>query len=873
MLTASHGQLDLLLLVSLHLGCAHVCACVCFRLPLLNNSFIPVEAQALLEKYGRNELVSRRKSRIVVYLSMFTGPMPIMLWLAIVVEFAIQAYVDAGILLFIQFANATLAYYETTKAADAVAALRAALKPQATVKRDGQWQHLDAAEIVPGDLIQLSAGGAVLADCVIQEGGSIEVDRSALTGESMPVAMAANDQPQMGSTVVRGDVEAVVEATGAATFIGRTAVLLQMDTGLGSLQRLLLRIILVLVALSLTLCGIALFYLVFGRNIAFKVALSFAVVLLVASIPVAIEIVSTTTLALGSREMARQGAIVSRLAAIEEMAGVNILCSDKTGTLTQNKMTIQEYCPTYSAYATTMQEVVRYAALASRWQEPPRDALDTMVLGALDVSSELAEYLLIEHIPFDPVRKRTESLVEGPKVPGMNGSTTLERFRVTKGAPQVIDALLDDASVRDRVAIEVQALAARGIRALSVARTATQDSNTWVMLGVLTFLDPPRPDTKATVEAALEKGVDVKMVTGDQVAIAVEMARLLGLGTRIKDAAGLPSLDASGGKIPKDLGAKYGRMILEADGFAQVFPEHKYLIVEALRQQGFAVGMTGDGVNDAPALRRADVGIAVAGATDAARAAADIVLTRPGLSVVVHAIDVARGIFQRVKNFIIYRLAATLQLLLFFFISVFAFPPPDYYCRPDGPNAALVNTQDCPSFFRLPVLLLMLITLLNDGTLISIGYDRVRPSPRPEKWNLRILFLVAAALGLVSMGSSLLLLWAALDSPNSGSLFQGLGLPVPGFGQITSWVQQRRSLTLDGFEFNTSKTHPFHPISFCSVDLSEGVSIGFPDVVFWADEPRAVLEPATQRNSGCCCAVISLRVHGHSMRLACELPR
>ena len=373
-------------------------------------------------------------------------------------------------------------------------------------------------------------------------------------------------------------------------------------------------------------------------------------------------------------------------------------------------------------------------------------------------------------------------------------------------------------------------LGARGIRCLAVARTTDEAMTKWTMLGILTFLDPPRPDTKATVEAALEKGVDVKMITGDQVLIAKEMSRMLGLGSNIADAEGLPTMEANG-KIPKNLGATYGPMIIAADGFAQVYPEHKFLIVEALRQQGFAVGMTGDGVNDAPALKKADVGIAVSGATDAARAAADIVLTEPGLSVVITAIVVARCIFQRVKNFINYRIAATLQLLLFFFITVFAFPPDELYCTqggrnewmlgvgvtqplPEGANSSSweeylqpLREQYCPSFFSLPVILLMLITVLNDGTLISIGYDHVIPSPRPEKWNLRVLYLVSAVLGGVSMGSSLLLVWSALDSPNPGSLFQKLGLPVPDYGQVVMMIYLKVSLS-DFLTLFSARTNP-----------------------------------------------------------------
>ncbi|KAI7845817.1 hypothetical protein COHA_000727 [Chlorella ohadii] len=756
-----------------------------------------------------------------------------MIWLAIIIEFAIQNWIDAGILLGIQFANATLGWYETTKAADAVSALKAALKPLATCKRDGKWQTMDATILVPGDLVLLAAGAAVPADCIVNE-GRIEVDQAALTGESLPVTMYKGDTPKMGSTITRGEVEATVEFTGKNTFFGKTAQMLQGQDGLGNLQRILLKIMFVLVVLSLALCFTALMYLLFHKNESFKEALSFTIVLLVASIPIAIEIVCTTTLALGSRQLSAYGAIVTRLQSIEEMAGMNMLCSDKTGTLTLNKMEIQEYCPTFKD-GETLQTVLISAALAAKWKEPAKDALDTMVLGAVDLDG-LDVYTMVDHSPFDPTIKRTESHIRGP-----DG----KEFKVTKGAPQVIAKLCgaeNKPEMKMRVEAEVANLGSRGIRSLAVARTAEGNIEEWEMLGMLTFLDPPRPDTKHTIEQALENGVDVKMITGDQVLIAKEMSRILGLGTNIPDASGLPKLDEDG-KIPKDL-QKYAKTIVEADGFAQVYPEHKYLIVECLRQVGFAVGMTGDGVNDAPALKKADVGIAVAGATDAARAAADIVLTDPGLSVVIHAIIIARQIFQRVKNFINYRIAATLQLLTFFFIAVFAFEPRNFcitgFERYTGYNigtmpplsyspceikvpsgfenvptdngpalGAYINSlpadqqqqfisgveDEFPNFFQLPVLMLMLITLLNDGTLISVGYDNVRHSPRPEKWNLRVLFLVSTVLGVVSMGSSLLLVGLVMDSVNPGSLFENWGLPVPPYGKLVTMIYLKVSLS------------------------------------------------------------------------------
>jgi H+-transporting ATPase len=336
-------------------------------------------------------------------------------------------------------------------------------------------------------------------------------------------------------------------------------------------------------------------------------ALSFTVVLMVASIPLAIEIVTTTTLALGSKELSHHGAIVTRLAAIEDMAGMSILCSDKTGTLTLNKMVIQDETPVYTP-GETQYTLLRYAAMAAKWKEPPKDALDTLTLNAVDLPS-LDEVEQLEYMPFDPIVKRTEGTV---KV-----IATGKTFKTTKGAPHVILKLVNhhtvDSDLAKKVEHDVHAFGSRGIRALAVAKT--DDNGVWHFLGLLTFLDPPRPDTKQTIEDAIRYGVSVKMITGDHLLIAKETGRVLGMGDFVSTADGLPMLDPVTKKKPANLGRDFGDQCLATDAFAQVFPEHKFLIVECLRELGYKVGMTGDGVNDAPALKRADVGVAVQGAT------------------------------------------------------------------------------------------------------------------------------------------------------------------------------------------------------------------------------------------------------------------
>ena len=509
---------------------------------------------------------------------------------------------------------------------------------------------------------------------------------------------------------------------------------------------------------------------------------------MVASIPLAIEIVTTTTLALGSKELSSHGAIVARLAAIEDMAGMAILCSDKTGTLTLNEMAIQEETPVYSP-GETQYSLLRYAAMAAKWHEPPRDALDRLTLGAADLAS-LEKVVQTEYMPFDPIVKRTEGTV----VDGMSG----KHFKTTKGAPHVLLKLVSScngctAELATKVDQDVAELGARGIRTIAIAKT--DDEGIWRMLGMLTFLDPPRPDSAHTIALAREYGVSVKMITGDHLLIAKETARVLGLGTAIRNADGLPLLDPVTNLKPSDLSKNFGDVCLACDGFAQVFPEHKFLIVECLRELGYKVGMTGDGVNDAPALKRADVGVAVHGATDAAKAAADIVLTQPGLSTIVEGILIARKIWVRIRTFLTYRIAATLQLLTFFFIAVFAFRPDEYMPSDWETDPDFPDSEKWPPFFHMPVLMLMLITLLNDGTLITIGYDYAVPTRTPPKWNLPFMFSMAAVQAGVACVSSLVLLYLLLDSWREESFARLVGIGGISYGKVTTAIYLKVSVS------------------------------------------------------------------------------
>jgi H+-transporting ATPase len=851
----------------------------------ISEGLTSAQAEELSAKYGRNELPEKIIPKWYIFCSLLWQPMPVMIWIAAIVEIIIGNYPDMAILIAINLANASLSFYETTKAGDAVAALKASLKPTAICFRDGKWNNLfDARFLVPGDLIELSSGAAVPADCMLNH-GTIDADESAMTGESLPVTLHEREMAKMGGTVARGETHATVVLTGKNTFFGKTASMLGGSTGRSNLQILLLKIIIILCILAFCLVLSAFIYLLV-RKVSLKDSASFAVVVIVASIPMAIEIVTTTTLAIGSKQLSHFGAIVSRLAAIDDLAGLNMLCSDKTGTLTKNKMTIQDDAPAYEPGITQM-DLLKQSALAARWESPPKDALDTLFLrchlwypGVKEAQAEyynahptltqaekdewynhevntrlqeaLVDYESLAFMPFDPRFKRTESTVRI--------KSTGKIIKVTKGAPHVIHPLDLDEAKGHKMMDKVAELGEDGIRAVAIAVSdpindqwvegAEEQHITpvWHITGMLTFLDPPRDDTKDTIARSQAYGVPVRMITGDHMLIAKKTCRDLNMGNMdrpewplIEGPKELPILDENGDP-PADLVKNFGAHIKAADGFAQVFPEHKFLIVETFRQLGYKCGMTGDGVNDAPALKRADVGIAVAGATDAARAAADIVLTQEGLSTIILGIEISRCIFARMKSFLTYRCAATLQLLTFFFIAVFSFTPTDYFKQAVAagvdPNTIAADGQAWPAFFSLPVIFLMIITLINDGTLISVGYDHAVPSKYPERWILPVLFIVSISLGAIACVSSLVLLYLCLTSWIPGYAFQVMGIGGLSYGQIVNVIFLKVAVSdiLTLFSARTANQFFFqrkpHPVLFfCALgalSLSTTLSLAWP---------------------------------------------
>ncbi len=662
------------------------------------------EAERRLAQYGYNELVEKKTSPILKFLSYFWGPIPGMIAVAAILSALLQHWPDLGVILTLLVMNAAVGFREEYQAGSAIAALKARLALQARVKRDGGWRTIPARELVPGDLIRLRLGEIVPADARLLEGDPVEVDQSALTGESLPVEHKSGDAVYSGSIIRQGEIDGLVYATGGGTYYGKTAELVETAQTRSHFQRAVIRIadylIVVALALAIVILAVALV-----RGDKPLTVLQFVLVLTIAAVPVAMPAVLSVTMALGARVLAQKEAIVTRLAAVEELAGIDVLCSDKTGTLTQNKLTMGD---PFTARDATPEQMILSAALASRAED--QDPIDLAVLSGVKDDKELKSYRVMHFQPFDPVHKRTEALVRGE-----DG----KEFKVAKGAPQVILALDTEADrIRPQVERAVSEFAARGFRSLGVARAGDKDG--WEFLGVIPLYDPLREDSKATVETAGEMGVTVKMVTGDQIAIGKEIARQLKMGTDMLDAS---SLGEDG-----DQSGQLADAVEKADGFAQVFPEHKYRIVGVLQERGHIVGMTGDGVNDAPALKRADAGIAVSGATDAARAAADIVLLLPGLSVIVDAIKESRRTFQRMSNYAIYRVAETVALLGFLTLAIVLF-----------------------DVYPVTAIMIVLLAILNDGAILSIAYDNVHYSNRPEAWNMRLVLSVATALGMFAL--------------------------------------------------------------------------------------------------------------------------
>ncbi|XP_022135267.1 ATPase 8, plasma membrane-type-like [Momordica charantia] len=698
------------------------------------------EGEKRLQIFGPNKLEEKKESKVLKFLGFMWNPLSWVMECAAIMAIVLangggkppdwQDFVGIMVLLII---NSTISFIEENNAGNAAAALMAGLAPKTKVLRDGKWKEEEAAILVPGDVISVKLGDIIPADARLLEGDPLKIDQSALTGESLPVTKYPGDEVFSGSTCKQGEIEAVVIATGVHTFFGKAAHLVESTNQVGHFQKVLTAIG------NFCICSIAVGMIIEIlvmypiQHRAYREGIDNLLVLLIGGIPIAMPTVLSVTMAIGSHRLSQQGAITKRMTAIEEMAGMDVLCSDKTGTLTLNKLTVDKSLVEVFVPGMDKDAVMLFAARASRVEN--QDAIDACIVGMLgDPKEARAGITEVHFLPFNPVDKRT-------------AITYIDRdgnwHRSSKGAPeQIIDLCELKGEVRNKAHAIIDNYANRGLRSLAVSRQTVKDKDKesagepWEFVGLLPLFDPPRHDSAETIRRALELGVNVKMITGDQLAIGKETGRRLGMGTNMYPSSSLlgQCKDESIASIPVD------ELIEKADGFAGVFPEHKYEIVKKLQERNHICGMTGDGVNDAPALKRADIGIAVADATDAARSASDIVLTEPGLSVIISAVLTSRAIFQRMKNYTIYAVSITIRIVLGFML------------------VALIWKFDFSPF------MVLIIAILNDGTIMTISKDKVKPSPVPDSWKLNEIFATGVVLGTYMALMTVAFFWLANET-------------------------------------------------------------------------------------------------------------
>ena len=687
------------------------------------------EANRRREQYGPNTIEEEEESLLLRLLSHFWGPIPWMIEVAALLSLGAQRWEDFAVIFTMLLINGGVGFWHENKATNAIKALKERLTLQAIVRRDGRRRTIDAEELVPGDIILLRIGNVAPADAKLLPDQHLSIDESALTGESLPVDKEEGQPVYSGTTVKRGDSEAVVTATGRRTKFARTVELVEEADEASHFQKAVLRIGYFLIALTLFLDLVIFYVSVFFRGDPWLQVALLVMALTLAGIPSALPAVLSVTMSIGAHRLARMKAIVSRLAAMEEMAGLEVLCADKTGTLTLNQLTLQD---PVLIEAKDERDLILAAALTCPPEETD-DPIDAAVLNGFRQrfdESELDHYQISDFQPFDPTSKRAEAEARGDG----------DKFRVAKGAPQVILDLVDPTEDgRRQVVQQVEELGKQGFRCLGVARNA---GDTWSYLGLLPLLDPPREDSADVIHQAQNHGIDVRMVTGDHAAIGRQVAAQVGLAPEGHEPHVVEATELFGEAEEAAEGAQKAgtaqirRQVLSAQGFAQVTPDHKFRLIKVFQQQDRIVGMTGDGVNDAPALQQADVGIAVAGATDAARSASDLVLTLPGLGVITRAVEESRRIFERMTSYATYRITETMRVLMFIAIAILLL-----------------------GYYPVTPIMIVLLAILNDIPIMAIAWDNARTAKHPVRWDMPRVLTIASVLSVIGLVSSFLLFW------------------------------------------------------------------------------------------------------------------
>jgi H+-transporting ATPase len=653
------------------------------------NGLTSEQAAERLKQFGENAISESKQNPLLAFLKKFWAPVPWMLELIVLLEIYLGKDVEAIVIGALLVFNAILSFTQENRAQSALALLRQKLTIQARVLRDGTWQLIPARDLVPGDVIHLRMGDLIPADVQLVE-GLIEMDQSALTGESAPVEAGPEQPAYAGATIKHGEATGEVTATGARTSFGRTAELVREAKTASHLEEIIFSIVKYLVVADVVLVFVVVLYALYAQ-IAWHEILPFALIILVASVPVALQATFTLATALGAAELAKQGVLVTRLSAIEEAAAMTILASDKTGTITENRLKL-DAVHSYPPYQES--DVIRWGALVS--EAAGQDPLDLAILQAasergIDLSAERVHFT-----PFEPATKRSEALVRLG-----NGSS----MQIMKGAPQTLASLAGG----QQIEMDVSTLATRGDRVLAVA--VGPENGTMSLVGLVGLQDTPRPDSRALIQKLNELGVRVVMVTGDDPLTAKVVAAQIGIG---------------GDPCPAEaLRGSPSAEMLNCNIYAGVFPEDKFQLVKGFQKSDHIVGMTGDGVNDAPALKQAEVGIAVASATDVAKAAASLVLTTPGLANIQSAVETSRRIYQRMLTYTLNKIIKTFQIALFLSLGfIFA------------------------GIFVVTPLLIILLLFANDFVTMSISTDNVSFSRKPDQWNVRTLVITAFVLAL-----------------------------------------------------------------------------------------------------------------------------
>ena len=675
-----------------------------------------VEVESRLEQYGYNEVLEKKTNPFVRFAGKFWGLTAWMLEIIILLSWILQRYADLYIVVGLLFFNSILSFVEEQKASSTVEALKRELQVNARVLRDGAWQTVPSRELVPGDIVRVRPGDFVPAD-IKMLGGELEVDQSALTGESMVVEKKSDDLLYSGSIVKRGEANGIITSTGVKTYFGRTVQLVQMARPKLHMEEVVSNVVKWLLIIVVALIGLALIFSVF-KGLDLLGILPLILVLLLSAIPVALPAMFTISTAIGSIELVKKGVLVTRLSASEDAATMDILCANKTGTITMNKLSITDVIPLNKS---TGEDVIFYGILAS--QEANQDPIDlAFITMAKEKNLVDDSFIQKSFVPFDPKTRRTEALVQKDS----------HEFRVMKGAVRVIaqECGLDQDAVEE-LETRIDEFTMKGYRTLAVARA--DDQRPPKLVGLVALYDMPRPDSKQLIQELNELGISVKMLTGDALPIAKEIAKDVGLGENVIKASDLKGLISENAIEAAQTAEKSG-------GFAEIYPEDKYTIVKSLQVKKHVVGMTGDGVNDAPALRQAEVGIAVSNATDVAKGAASVVLTNEGLTSIVNLVKTGRVIYERITAWILSKIIRTLQIAIFVVLSF------------------LITGNYFVSAFAI-----ILYFFMTDFVKISLATDNLRWSDKPNTWNIASLVKVSVILSVLVIAESFGLLYIGLS--------------------------------------------------------------------------------------------------------------